>query len=290
MASIFVSRASVFRYIRESLGTILFLALAIISILLITEMVARQEFFELVDREIDSINSELNEFVGVKPESESPSRKRMEILRNTLFEIRSIKREVQSLISHGAEDIFQTLFFLRQRFQDRGKSVARTGESKVPFFPNDYRISYQSSHTLLAILVMLCGVIGSLIAALRKRAGIDFRYVSLGIAAGFVTFLAIKGGRNIFLIQIQGNGIVFNPYSSAFAGLLAGLFTERAYQLLSSVVDEFIERVQAAMSGSGATAHHPPERLKAERGDVGDDDQRDEAKRKEGEGRAPNLA
>ena len=75
------------------------------------------------------------------------------------------------------------------------------------------------------------------------------RALSLGLASGFVVYLAIKGGKHVFLLQTQGELVAFNPYGSAFAGLLAGLFTERAHQVLSTIVDDFAERLRAASGG-----------------------------------------
>lgn len=109
------------------------------------------------------------------------------------------------------------------------------------------RPQFLSTEHLLAIAIMGCGAIGAIIAGLRANTIITFRNLSLGLAAGFVTFLGIKGGKHFFLVQGTIDQVAFNPYSSAFAGLLAGLFTERAYSLLSSVVDELIKKVQAAM-------------------------------------------
>ena len=45
------------------------------------------------------------------------------------------------------------------------------------------------------------------------------------------------------VIPIHTNVSMINPYSSALVGLIAGLFTERAYRLLSKLVDEVSERV-----------------------------------------------
>jgi hypothetical protein len=75
------------------------------------------------------------------------------------------------------------------------------------------------------------------------------RALSLGLASGFVVYLAIKGGKHVFLMQTQGEPATFNPYGSAFAGLLSGLFTEKAHQLLSTIIDDFAARLRAASGG-----------------------------------------
>ena len=53
----------------------------------------------------------------------------------------------------------------------------------------------------------------------------------------------------MFLVTSGNDSAFFNPYSSAFAGLLVGLFTERAYQLLSVVIEQFARRLEQAMKG-----------------------------------------
>ena len=112
------------------------------------------------------------------------------------------------------------------------------------------------TNVLLAIAVVSCGLIGSLIAGLRNPSQLRFRSAVLGLAAGFVAFLTIRGGKAILLAESAGDVPLLNPYSLALVGLLAGLFTERGYELLSEVVDNFIERVKVAVA---APAPRPDE-------------------------------
>jgi hypothetical protein len=120
------------------------------------------------------------------------------------------------------------------------------------------RVEYLNSERLLAIVVIFCGAIGSITVGLTShlqssnekseiaRIGIDFRRVSIGVAAGFVCFLAIKGGKGLFLLQ-SGEAVVrFNPYSSAFVGFIVGFFTDRAHRLLIHFADAFVSRLQSA--------------------------------------------
>ena len=110
-----------------------------------------------------------------------------------------------------------------------------------------YRIL--SSETLLAIVVCLTGMIGALIANFRTDVGALHRNIPLGLSAGFVVYLGVKGGKFVFLMQMQEGYFPMNPYGCAFAGLLAGLFTEKAYQLLTILIDEFTQRLTSAVSG-----------------------------------------
>ncbi len=70
-----------------------------------------------------------------------------------------------------------------------------------------------------------------------------FARLGLGAAAGFVVFLALKGGKFLFVVEFADGNTPINPFASAFAGILTGLFTERAYQFLSRLIqraeDEF---------------------------------------------------
>lgn len=50
---------------------------------------------------------------------------------------------------------------------------------------------------------------------------------------------------------------MLNPYSFAFVGLLAGLFTERGHALLAYLVDQMVERVQSAMEAQSAARPRP---------------------------------
>ena len=90
---------------------------------------------------------------------------------------------------------------------------------------------------------MTCGAIGALVSGMRRNQRVTLRNVSLGLSAGFIVYLAVKGGKYVFLLQSLGEEVPFNPYSTAFVGLLAGLFLERAHQFLTSLVDQAIRRV-----------------------------------------------
>ncbi len=115
-----------------------------------------------------------------------------------------------------------------------------------------------STDSLLAVVVVICGILGSLIASIRADRALSLRPLALGLASGFIAFLAIKGGRHVFLLQTNGEIPMFNPYSCAFAALLTGLFTERAYKLLSSLVDQLAARIDGAFKGDWQKQEHQP--------------------------------
>lgn len=115
-------------------------------------------------------------------------------------------------------------------------------------------IDLLSSDKLLAIAVITCGAIGALIAMFRAEGGLSMKILLLGLSAGFITYLAIKGGRHIFLIHGSGEFPVFNPYGSAFAGLVAGLFTEKGYLVLSHLVEELSKRLMGQQQSRDSTS------------------------------------
>jgi hypothetical protein len=110
-----------------------------------------------------------------------------------------------------------------------------------------HAITLARTTTLLAVAVVLAGLIGSIITTLRSSGEKRLTSPALGLAAGFVAFLAIRGGKAALLADGVGEPPMINPYSFAFMGLLAGLFTERGYALLSYLVDELTGRIKLAM-------------------------------------------
>lgn len=108
------------------------------------------------------------------------------------------------------------------------------------------------SDYLLAVAVISCGALGALISGLRSGSSTVGKDLSLGIATGFVCYFAIKGGKYLFLLNTSSEYIAFNPYGSAFAGLLVGLFSERVYSLLAALVNDFESRLKQAISAGSS--------------------------------------
>lgn len=164
-----------------------------------------------------------------------------------------MKRSLQTLIALGSDSPNFSLRMIQNQlneiFATSKNATVQASAISTFILENSERLLLLSSDLLLAIAIMACGSIGAMITTLRGNGGMTLRALSLGLASGFVVYLAIKGGKHVFLLQTQGELVAFNPYGTAFAGLLAGLFTERVHQILSVIVDDFAERLKAASSG-----------------------------------------
>jgi hypothetical protein len=98
---------------------------------------------------------------------------------------------------------------------------------------------YMPSEMLLALVIILCGGTGSILTSLRSKKFKHLPAVFNGLLAGFIAFLVIKGGKFFFIVNVAPESAVFiNPFAAAFAGVLAGLFTEKAYRVLSEAADQ----------------------------------------------------
>lgn len=103
---------------------------------------------------------------------------------------------------------------------------------------------YLPSDMVLALSVVICGAIGAVSASIRVRSKDLTRTSTLGLAAGFIVFLALKGGKFLFLVHHTGEAsIPTNPFSAASLGILIGLFTERAYLALAQIFESTVDRI-----------------------------------------------
>jgi hypothetical protein len=262
--------------------TLILLILACIAVFSISEIAARESILSIFTGQITSLKAEFveqNRNVSPLLPSQTTAKasaasevefidkidyvsKQRELLLEEIKLLETLKRSLQTLTALGSDNMDFTLREIEKQFRlfnlhiDNPQNVADRKITSVlantipTFFLESAAIFLVlSSDQLLAIAIMACGAIGSMITALRSDRDMTLRALSLGIASGFVVYLAIKGGKQVFLLQTQGEIVAFNPYGSAFAGLLAGLFTERAHQILSTIVDDFAERLRAASNG-----------------------------------------
>ena len=101
-----------------------------------------------------------------------------------------------------------------------------------------YPFKVMSSDMLLGLLLISCGILGSVMSTMRDGAGRVSKPIILGASVGFVALLGVKGGATVFILSSAGANIPFNPYSTAFAGVVAGMFSEKLYLALSHLTDK----------------------------------------------------
>jgi len=146
---------------------------------------------------------------------------------NATGSLPAIRDDVQHVLENGAADT---------------KTAAEGSDDGISIIS----VSRYSSDLLLSWVVIFSGTVGAVIAAIRKQKelGLSPRELAFGFAAGFITLLAIRGGKNLMVVQMDDISFTLNPYASAFLGLLAGLFTEKAYLLLRKFVDKLVDGIE----------------------------------------------
>lgn len=91
------------------------------------------------------------------------------------------------------------------------------------FGPNGFLVytpfRYISTEALLGLLLISCGVLGSIMSALRE-----------------------EGGSTLFILNSVGADVPYNAYSTALAGVNAGMFSEKLYIALSSLTDRALRQ------------------------------------------------
>ncbi|WP_271103996.1 hypothetical protein [Pseudomonas tohonis] len=246
-----------------------FFVITFYAVFAITEMSAREGVVYLADNELKALNEE---FVAASSRDEingaNDTQFERDAIREYIYNIKSVKRKVQSLITVGALNDEYSLRCLESMLNIyRVKGVFDKKKETSAIFPDggsgqcekevgevDALVALDvtpegllklSSDVLLAIVVICCGALGALIGSLRSGVILTLQAFCIGLAAGLIVFLAIKGGRSLFL-HSSGEMVMFNPYASAFAGLLAGLFTEKAYALISDLVDALVANIRGA--------------------------------------------
>ena len=242
---------------RRFLELFMFLVLLFYAVLSIAEIEARDNYLGQLQNRINSINRELAQNdSSSETESETESEARI-YSEKRLYRNEESRARVESLIVVGASHKSQTLPAIMEEDVYARREISRPAfESPIPamltfFFGPIFdlltRIARLSSNSLLAIAIMTCGTIGGMIASFRKTGRLTWNGVVFGLASGFIVFLSIKGGRHIFLLQTQGLMPQFNPYTSSFLGLIAGMFTERTFQFLGAVIDVVFNKLKKVL-------------------------------------------
>ena len=194
------------------------------------ELTARQKLLNLVNEKIQKEQGDL----AALPATAMGTDAVVGAMRGRLALYDSVRTATQLLIASGGSARSDEVIALRSALQSRGKSE-RLG-TRI-WMIREVRLL--SNSTLLIILLAVCGAIGTALASARRKTHFTMYSVGMGMAAGFITYLAITGGKEVLLVGASSDDIIVNPNSSAFFALMAGMFTERAYGMLTSMVDSF---------------------------------------------------
>lgn len=162
-------------------------------------------------------------------------------------ELQSAVAQLQDRLAKNNDQILQ----VSETIDALNSEIGASNQGVLNWSPSTFLrvnyIFYMQSDLILAISVILCGGIGAIFTASRSRNPKYAKTVFNGLLAGFVAFLVIKGGRAFFLVDLNfTSGPTINPYAAAFSGILAGLFTEKAYRILSDATDRIGERIVRA--------------------------------------------
>ena len=237
--------------------------LSILAVITVSEMSSREAFSNSVASKIVSLNSDLaNISINLPSESDSKITESVYFQRkettSKIVVFEDLNDKVNTLITIGVDHQSGTLKALTQTYQQvTSRFETELDSSKPSNILNDLSSSFyiefiyemRSDH-LLALSIICCSALGAMIFGLRSGTKMNVRTMTSGLATGFVVYLALKGGQHLFLITSPDIRIPANPYSSAFAGLLAGLFSDKAYKVLSSLVDNLASQVENAVGNN----------------------------------------
>jgi hypothetical protein len=160
---------------------------------------------------------------------------------------KSAKAQIQSLVSHGATDNSISLRAIQRRslgFKAEEAQAAASPEWQKIIAP----VLALPSDLLSALAALACAALGAGVTSLRYDGRLNFRPIFLGLATGFLVYLGVKGGRHVFLLTNASDVITLNPFSLSFAALIAGMFTERTFELLSALVDSLSNKIKSALA------------------------------------------
>jgi hypothetical protein len=103
---------------------------------------------------------------------------------------------------------------------------------------------------LLAILIVTASIGGALITLSLKKTRTEspLRTVLRAIGGGIVCYLAVDGGSIPLNVGDVSN--IASPATASLYGLLAGMFSERGFGLLSDIVDAFLSRLTPSRENS----------------------------------------
>ncbi|WP_345883899.1 hypothetical protein [Shewanella algae] len=222
-----------------------------VAIFSIYNISARETLSKSIELKINSLNSEFvtsNKMVLSSQLSEQDQKDVAEQLKE-ISSLEILSSQIQALKAYGGNDEL-TLNTIKSEFIVGNRTEPDANVNQVislsPVASLVRLFSYMSSDVLLAFSLLSCGALGAVIASIRSNNNVDLSKFTIGFATGFVTFLGIKGGQFVFLLQVPGAASVLNPYTASFIGLLSGMFSERFHLMLANFLDKATNKLQGS--------------------------------------------
>lgn len=169
-------------------------------------------------------------------------------LRQRLTISDAFAKENKIPINHAAPELLP-----KRPGGDRDISEAARGEIEPILYPSwttyagqGFDFDARPKEALYFFFIILSAGIGSLVAGLRTTGFSTLRDVAVGCALGFAVYLLIKGGHFVFFTGTTTPSPVdgpvmndnLNPFSTALAGFLVGLFKDQAVGLFGGVFSD----------------------------------------------------
>ena len=260
---LFITRLTHMYY--ELFELVAVIVLATLSVITVSEMASRESFSNNVSNKIASLNVDLANIavnltsnLEVKIDEVTYGERKDATIKIEQFE--ELNDKVLTLITVGVDDQFGVLKELIKSYQvvtarfdemtSELVSVSNMPENQSSPYYIGFIYEMRSDH-LLALSITSCSALGAMIFGLRSGTRMNVRTLTSGLATGFIVYLALKGGQHLFLLTSPDVRIPSNPYSSAFLGLLAGLFSDKAYKVLTALVDDLASRVENTTNVDG---------------------------------------
>ncbi|MDA0810621.1 MAG: hypothetical protein O3B68_21725, partial [Planctomycetota bacterium] len=238
--------------------TLLCLMGIVLSVLFwVGEVRGRQKLEQFLTSQVAHLQADLAEGKGDSGNDDGDSLSKNSDRRTQLQKFRQQLGRLQTLAVSGSDQELITLGTIRNDVYELLDDREPAGDKQPKIEPQPSSITssvsvwwqfplprYMASDQLLSLVVIMSGTIGAVIAAIRAKRVLSPTDIGFGVAAGFITLLAIRGGKNVLVVSNEDVSFYMNPYSSAFFGLLAGLFTDRAYELLRKFVDKLVKGLE----------------------------------------------
>jgi hypothetical protein len=198
------------------------LAIGVVPLL---ELNSRSKTADQLQRRIDSLRAEL-------APSLDKDKNRIRALQNAL----DAQGSLALLSAGGAENLCLTRSKVAVDAATYDACLKERPASPIRMlFPDTW-----PDAALFLLASICCGVFGRFAWLLKRDAtAIPLRELGLGVAAGFIVYVTVEAGWFILLVKTP---LPLNPWVYAAAATLAGMFSDRAYDVLESAVNKLMRR------------------------------------------------